>query len=120
MRTDDVPVGLLAELIGAVFTGALNQLAERRDDGSLSDRFGDVRFADLMADPVAAIESAYASIGLEMTAQHRQAVLDYLRAKFRGSHGTHTYTAADWGFDGDTVRRELAPYLDRFAVPLEP
>jgi hypothetical protein len=120
LRTDDVPVGLLAELIGAVFTDALNTLATRRDDGSLPGTYGDVRFADLMADPVASIEAAYAQIGREMTGEHRQAVLGYLEAKPRGKHGTHSYTAADWGFDVDTVRRELAPYLDRFAVPLEP
>ena len=73
-----------------------------------------------MADPVVSIEAAYAQIGREMTGEHRQAVLGYLEAKPRGKHGTHSYTAADWGFDVDTVRRELAPYLDRFAVPLEP
>ena len=92
----------------------------RRDDGSLPGTYGDVRFADLMADPVASIEAAYAQIGREIDAEHRQAVLGYLEAKPRGKHGTHSYTAADWGFDVDTVRRELAPYLDRFAVPLEP
>jgi Sulfotransferase family len=120
LRTDDVPVGLLAELIGAVFTDALNSLATRRDDGSLPGTYGDVRFPDLMADPVAAIEAAYAQIGRELTGEHREAVLGYLEAKPRGKHGTHRYTAADWGFDVDTVREELAPYLDRFAVPLEP
>jgi hypothetical protein len=120
MRTDDVPVELLAELIGAVFTDALNALAVRRDDGSLPGRYGDVRLADLMADPVAAIEAAYAQIGRQLTDDHRQAVLQYLETKPRGKHGTHAYTAADWGFDVETVRRELAPYLERFEVPLEP
>jgi hypothetical protein len=120
MRTDDVPVGLLAELIGAVFTDALNTLAVRRDDGSLPGRYGDVRFADLMADPVAAIESAYAQIGRPLADEHRRAMLRYLEAKPRGKHGTHAYTAADWGFDVEAVRRELAPYLERFDVQLEP
>jgi hypothetical protein len=120
LRTDDVPVDLLAELIGAVFTDALNTLAVRRDDGSLPGRYGDVRFADLMADPVAAIEAAYGQIGRAVTDGHRRAVLGYLDAKPRGKHGTHSYTAADWGFDVDTVREQLAPYLGRFQIPLEP
>ncbi|MEZ5239328.1 MAG: sulfotransferase [Microthrixaceae bacterium] len=120
MRTEDVPVELLSELIGAVFTGALNELAARRNDGSLPGRYGDVRFADLMADPVAAIASAYDQIGREMTEAHRRAVLGYLEAKPRNKHGAHSYTAADWGFAVDAVRRDLAPYIERFAVPLEP
>ncbi len=120
LRTDDVPVEPLALLIGAVFTAALNALATRRDDGSLPGTYGDVLFADLMADPVASIEAAYAQIGREMTADHRRAVLDYVAAKPRGKHGTHRYAAADWGFDADTVRADLSPYLTRFGVPLEP
>lgn len=120
LRTDEVPVDLLAELIGAVFTDALNTLAARRGDGSLPGVYGDVAFAGLMADPVTAIEAAYAQIGREMTPGHRTAVLDYLAAKPRGKHGSHAYAAADWGFDVETVRRDLAPYLERFAIPLEP
>ncbi len=120
MRTDHVPVDLLVDLIGAVFTDALNALAVRRDDGSLPGVYGDARFADLMADPVGAIETAYAQIGREMTDEHRRAVVDYLAAKPRGKHGTHSYVASDWGFDVDTVRKDLAPYLERFAIPLEP
>ena len=119
LRTDNVPVDLLAELIGAVFTDALNALARRRDDRSLPDAFGDVRFADLMADPVAAVAAAYAQIGREMTDDHRQSVVAYLEAKPRGKHGTHAYTAADWGFDVATTRAELAPYVDRFVIPFE-
>jgi hypothetical protein len=120
MRTDDVPVGLLAELIGALFGGALNMLAVRRDDGSLPGIYGDARFSDLMADPVACIAAAYEQIGRVMTDDHAQAVRRYLESKPRGKHGTHSYTAAEWGFDVDTIRRELAPYIERFEVPLEP
>jgi hypothetical protein len=119
LRSDAVPVEELSALIGAVFTDALNALARRRDDGSLPDAFGDVRFADLMDDPVAAIEGAYAQIGREVTDEHRSAVLAYLADKPRGKHGTHTYGAAEWGFDAEAVRRELAPYVERFGIPLE-
>ena len=87
-----------------MFGDALNTLARRRDDGSLPGVYGDVRFPDLMADPVAAIAGAYAGIGREMTGEHRAAVVRYLDDKPRGKHGTHRYTAADWGFDADVVR----------------
>ena len=119
LRSDDVPVEVLTELIGAVFSDALNTLARRRDDGSLPASFGDVRFADLMDDPVAAIEGAYAQIGREVDDVHRKAVVAYLEDKPRGKHGTHRYEAAEWGFDVEAVRRDLAPYLDRFDIPLE-
>jgi len=37
----------------------------------------------------------------------------------RGKHGTHHYTASEWGFDAGVLRRDLAPYITRFEVPLE-
>ena len=51
LRTDRVDLDGLAALIGAVFTDALTAIARRRADGSLPGVYGDVRFADLMADP---------------------------------------------------------------------
>lgn len=119
LRTDVVELDVLAELIGALFGGALNSVARRRTDGSLPGVYGDVRFADLMRDPVNAIAGAYASIGRELTDEHRSAIVDYLAAKPRGKHGTHSYSAADWGFDADALRHDLAPYIERFDVALE-
>lgn len=119
LRTDHVDLDVFSALIGALFGDALNTLARRRDDGSLPGTYGDVRFADLMADPVAAIAGAYAAIGRELTTEHRDAVTRYLAAKPRGKHGTHHYTAADWGFDPAALRHDLAPYMARFDVPAE-
>lgn len=120
MRTDAVQLDLLALLIGAVFTDALDTVARRRGEGSLPGVYGDVRFTDLMADPVTAIEEAYAAIGRELTDDHRGAITAYIAAKPRGKHGTHHYAAADWGFDVATVRHDLARYLDHFGIALEP
>jgi hypothetical protein len=119
LRTDRVDVDGLSALIGAVFTDALDALARRRDDGSLPGVYGDVRFSDLMDDPAAAIAAAYAAIGRELTAEHRQAIGRYLAAKPRGKHGAHRYSAQDWGFDAGTLRADLAGYMARFGVPVE-
>ncbi|MEZ5207643.1 MAG: sulfotransferase [Acidimicrobiales bacterium] len=120
LRTDEVDLDGLAALIGAVFTDALATVARRRADGTIPGIFGDVRFADLMADPVAAIGGAYAQIGRPLTDAHADAIRAYVRDKPRGKHGTHRYTAAEWGFDADAARAQLADYLSAFAVPLEP
>ena len=72
-----------------------------------------------MTDPVAAIEGVYAAIGRRFDQDHAHRITDYLAAKPRGKHGTHTYTAAEWGFDADALRTELAEYVETFAIPLE-
>jgi hypothetical protein len=118
-RTEEVPLDVLAPLIGVFFGGALNEVTARRQAGEFDDRFGDVRFKDLMADPVEAIERAYRQIGLGMTAEHKAEILGYLSAKPRGKHGVHRYEAADWGFDPAALHAELATYMDAFEVSAE-
>ncbi len=119
LRTDHVELDGLAALIGALFADALNTVARRRDDRSIPAACGDVRFADLMADPVTAIRGAYEAIGRALAPEHETAITEYLAAKPRGKHGVHRYEAADWGFDAAALRTDLAPYLDRFQIPLE-
>lgn len=120
LRSDDVDLDGLSLVVGAVFTDALAATARRRREGSIGGTFGDVRFADLMGDPVDAIRRAYGQIGRPFTDDHATAITTYLRDKPRGKHGVHHYTAADWGFDVDQVRTDLADYLAYFEVPLEP
>lgn len=119
LRTDSIDLEVLSALIAAVFTDALNGIARRRRDGSLPGVYGDVRFADLMDDPAGAISGAYAAIGRELTDEHRAAITRYLEAKPRGKHGTHRYTAEDWGLDADALRADLSDYMAHFAVPAE-
>jgi hypothetical protein len=120
LRTDRVDLDGLSALIGAVFADALTAIARRRSDGSLPGVYGDVRFADLMADPAGAIAAAYGAVGRELTGDHRAAIDRYLAAKPRGKHGTHRYSAEDWGFDAAALRADLAEYMARFDVPVEP
>lgn len=119
LRTDHVDLDVIALLVGAIFTDGLATVARRRSDGTLPGVYGDARFADLMADPAEAIAGAYAGIGRELTTDHRQAIAAYLRDKPRGKHGTHRYTAEDWGFDPAVLHRELGEYLAQFEVAIE-
>jgi Sulfotransferase family len=119
LRTDSVDLDVFSALIGALFSDALNTIARRRGDGSLPGTYGDVRFADLIDDPVGAIAGAYRAIGRELTDEHRDAITRYVAAKPRGRHGAHHYTARDWGFDAASLHADLADYMARFAVPVE-
>jgi hypothetical protein len=119
LRSDRIELDGLADLVGALFADALTTLADRRAAGTVPGTYGDVRFVDLMADPVAAIAGAYAQIGRDLTDEHARAVTDYLAAKPRGKHGTHTYTCEEWGFDATALRRSMAPYLEAYGIPAE-
>lgn len=119
LRSDHVDMDVVAPLVGALFGDALTTVGRRRLDGSLAAPFGDVRFVDLMADPVAAVAGAYAGIGRELAPEHAAAIEAYLRDKPRGKHGSHRYTAADWGFDPAALHAELAEYMAQFSIDPE-
>ena len=119
LRSDALDLDGLADLVGATFTGALNEVAARHRDGRLPDAFGAAPFAAMMADPVATVRSLYDHIGQELTPDHATAIDRYLADKPRGKFGVHRYGAEEWGFDAERLRTELAPYIDEFDVALE-
>jgi len=119
MRTDQVDVASIAAVIEATFGAALNGVVEQRKAGALPDRFVDVHFQSLLADPVGSIEQAYARMQREFTSEHAERIRAYLAHKPRGKLGVHSYRAADWGFDVEELRGRLSPYIDHFGVTLE-
>ena len=52
MRTDGVDLPALCAVIEQMFVFALNRTVELRSGGALPDRFIDLHFIELMADPV--------------------------------------------------------------------
>jgi hypothetical protein len=119
IRSENVDVPTLAELVAALFSAGLNTVAERHTAGTLPDATGHVRFTELMSEPVEAIAAAYDGIGRDFTADHRAAVVSYLENKPRGKHGRHDYTAQEWGFDPEELRDGTKTYLSTFEIATE-
>jgi hypothetical protein len=119
LRTDHVDVDVLAPLIGAIFGDALQQVTARRAAGEFPVPVGDLSFTDLVSDPVAAIEVAYAGLDRTLADSHAAAIEAYVAEKPKGKFGAHRYTPEEWGFDAAALRGELAGYLDHFAIATE-
>jgi hypothetical protein len=119
LRSDNVDLPSLAELINLMFSAGLNTVADRYNDATLPKQTGHVRFTELMAEPVAAITAVYDGIGRVFTDEHRAAITGYLANKPRGKHGRHDYTAADWGYDAQQLREGTASYISTFGIVSE-
>ena len=90
---------------------------EQRAKGDLpDDRFVDVRYADLVADPGGTVERIYAALGWRFAPALRQAVVDYVAHKPRGVHGVHHYSLEEMGLDPEVERKRFAFYCDHFGV----
>jgi hypothetical protein len=111
-----------AEAIGAAeltsWTEALRRLlAVRARIGE--ERFADVHFTALLADPLATVAAAYARLGLPFTPAAERAMRAHAAANPRGRHGEHRYRLEDWGLDRAAVDAAFRFYAERCGVERE-
>jgi hypothetical protein len=115
-RSDEVE---LPEAGGAGLGEMMMLLAARRAAGELPERIVDSHFADLIADPVAAVEKLYQQMGRPFLPEHADAIRGYVREKPQGKFGRHQYSPEEWGFDPAQLRERMRPYTDHYGVALE-
>ena len=75
------------------------------------NRFADVSFADLQADPLRTLQTSYESMGLTFTDATRRSVKQWADGHRPGSRGAHDYDLADYGLTPEGVRERFADYL---------
>jgi hypothetical protein len=94
-------------------------LAVRDRIGRSDDRFFDVRYLDLMADPIGVLEAAFDRFGVHFDSTSHQAVERFLAENPQTRHGIHRYTAEQFGLDRQRLHHRFAAYMDRFGIEPE-
>ncbi len=80
----------------------------------------DVYFHELMADPMAILETIYSKSGMPFDTEARADFTAAIEANKRGKHGQLVYDLrADFGLDPDKLRERFGFYFDRFPVKVE-
>jgi hypothetical protein len=82
-------------------------------------RFVDIPFADLVADPIGCVRRIYAASGDVLSEDAEARMRLWIADNRQEKHGRHDYAAEDFGLDVGQLRRRLAFYQDRFAVPAD-
>lgn len=120
MRCEVVDVDALAGLVSFGYGAMLDAAMDDRDAGVLpDDRFVDVRYADLMDDPVATVAAIYDGLGIAFEPAHGEAIEAHLAARPKDRAGPHRYSLADTGLDVAAERERFARYQQRYDVPDE-
>jgi hypothetical protein len=83
------------------------------------DRFLDVHHRELAADPIGVARRVYAFLGLEPRPETEAVMRDWHAANRSGAHGTHRYTAEQFGLTADRLRDEFDFYIRHFDVDVE-
>lgn len=119
VRSDAVdPAAVLGWFTGETCEHLLGNAMRVRDAGRES-HFADVRYEDLVRDPIAAIARVYDRFGLAFSAEAESRMRAYLAAKPKGRHGAHRYEFENTGFDRAAERRRFAAYQRRYGVASE-
>jgi len=74
----------------------------------------DIRYRDLVADPVQTIGGIYRHFGWEFTPQSAEGILGWLRENPSGKHGEHRYSLDDFGLTETYVRDVYADYTETY------
>jgi Sulfotransferase family len=80
------------------------------------DRFLDVHYNDLIADPVAEVTRIYEHFGVPVDDETVRRVRDFQDVNPAGKHGQHSYSPEQFGLDAERIRRRFASYTDRFGI----
>ena len=77
------------------------------------ERFYEIRYENLVADPRGAVLGMYKHFGLPVSDQFA-AYLDEQTAKARQYKSRHSYALEDWGLSKDEVSAKLAEVFDAY------
>jgi Sulfotransferase family len=97
--------------------GVENAIAARARLGD--ERFLDIHHRELIADPMRAVRRIYDFLGLELQPPVEQRILEWQVANRSGAHGTHRYTAEQFGLSTTQLRSDYDFYIRHFGVELE-
>ena len=101
---------------GALLADAKRVLDTQEDPRRGNDeKFFDIGFAAFQGDPIAEIKRLYEWLGRDLTAETEQRMLDWREDNPRDKHGTHSYSAEEFGMTEPSLQARFGAYRHRFA-----
>lgn len=76
--------------------------------------FYDMRYKDLVADPVKAVGGIYQHFGMDYTEAAQNGVRRWLQENPAGKHGKHSYSLDDFGLTEDDIREVYGAYIETY------
>ena len=120
MRCQQIDMLPAAPLVSRGLAENFQREIEMRSSGKLPDEsFVDIRYHDLMGDPVAAIGGVYKKLGWDFPQELQNAISAYAEQKPKAAAGAHRYSLEQFGLDPATERERFRFYQERFDVPIE-
>jgi hypothetical protein len=100
------------ELLHLWHDGQVRSMAWRKANPQV--KVHDLRFKDIVADPVAAVRGVYAHAHMDFTPETEAAVAGWWAANPSDKHGQHKYELADYGLTREQADSVYADYITTY------
>ncbi len=99
------------------WAGAIGKALRSRDRGcALAERFLDLYYVDLMADPVGSVRKVYARFDLPFPEGLQERISEFMRRNPKDKFGKHRYSLEEFGLDIEEEKERYAAYRERFRL----
>lgn len=113
------PAEIGAEVTHRWTTGLARAVQFRARGRVPAERFFDLHYHDLLADPLASVRRIYAHFDIPFTAHAEARMRGHLAGSPQDRHGPHRYSLGAFGLDADTIARRFKDYREFFGVRSE-
>lgn len=96
---------------------ALDRSLSARDENPEAPLL-DLRYDEIVSDPLAVVERLYGFLGWQLGAEARSAMQRFLDANPKNKYGAHRYSLPDFGLDPSRLQQRFASYCERFEIQL--
>jgi hypothetical protein len=120
MRSDHVDYDAIVRAMAFGFPYLCQRVMQQRDAGEVpNERIQDVRYRDLVRDPIGSVRGLYAGWGRALSAEAEARMRRFLADRRHTRRGAHEYAFETTGLDRAAERAKYAAYLARYSVPEE-
>jgi hypothetical protein len=96
---------------------AIGKALHSRDRGCApAERFLDLYYADLLADPVSVVRKVYAHFGLPFPEELKRRIQEFLHQNPKDRYGEHRYSLEEFGLNLEEEMRRYSSYRERFRL----
>jgi len=106
------------DFYSAVVQGLLKNFSSLHDELKNRGTVVDIRYQDLISEPIDTISRIYSDLGSPLTEIDCQAVSDYYVNRPKKKHGIHSYSIPD-GVDIRDLQNKYAAYREQFNIEIE-
>ena len=111
---DHVDPTLVGRQWSDLFARAIERSLDARE--ACEERFLDVDYRELVADPLAQVARIYAFAELSLPDEVRASMRRWAQENARDKRPVHRYTLERFGYDEEGLQRDFARYRERFIV----